>query len=181
MSNRSDLFEFVAELTEEAAGVVLAKLGATPADVPAPAVAVTDAPDENGAVALLQVTNQSWQGKRFIIQRVAESLQPGSLARATAELNEGEALTRYNFGIPMVPGFLAHQYEPFQNEKTGMPDFRLKREGPNNSPVTIPGTHAVPPIIHHGFDCRTEEGLTACLNWLPVSSTTVNPDFSPHN
>jgi hypothetical protein len=181
MSNRSDLFEYVSALTEEAAGAVLAKLGAAPAST----VALTDTFDgNNGSFAMLQVTNPSWSTSvaRFIFKNGSDSLPPGSLARATAEINEIEAMSRYNsFSIPAIPGFTAHECEQCQDETTGLPGFRIKREGVNNIPVSIPHVFAVPPIVWHGFDLRTAQGLTDCLNWLPPSSSNTNLDFSPHH
>jgi hypothetical protein len=182
MSNRSKLFEYVAGLSEDAAGAALVKIGATdpvPAELP-----LTDDPDANGAVAMPNVTNASWSplsGARFIFKEIADSLPPGSLQRATAEINEGEAMSRWNLGVKALPGFAANECEQYADQMTGLPGFRVKPVGPNGDPANIPHVTAVPPVTFHGFNLATAQGLTDFLNWVPVSSTSVNPDFSPHH
>lgn len=172
MSNRSALFELVAGMSEEAAGAALATLG----QKTAPA-ALTDTPDSNGAFGLLGVTNPGYAGQRFIFKKGADSLPPGSLARGTAEINEGLAQARYNTGSVMLPGLSAVECEQYDDESTGLPGFRVKFTGPNMDPTNIPNVTAVPPVVYHGFDLSTARGLTDLLNWLPVPSVGHNPDI----
>lgn len=175
MSNRSDLFDYVASLSEDAAGAALVKLGAKPA----PAVRLYDTPDANGCVQLLHVTNPSWANQRMPVKEVADALPPGSLARATAETALHEAHTTYDIEFHAVRPGPVNECESYIDETTGLPGFREKTSGPNGENVAIPGLCVFPPVVEHGFNLATAQGLTDFLNWIPESSTTKDPGFSP--
>jgi hypothetical protein len=173
MSNRSQLFEYVAGLSEDQAGAALAALNATPA-----AVSVSDTPDGNGCVGLPNVKNRGFATVRFPVKKIADALPPGSLARATAEIALGEAQGSYNI-FRAVRSYPVYECEQYVDDTTGMPGFRLKTVGPNNDPVAIPGAAVFPPVVVHGFDLGTAQGLSDYLDWVAPSSFNLNPAIGP--